>query len=682
MKINFNKSAIVAGFFVLTMASCSPALAKDVTLKDKQIVVSFDSESGALTRLENRTTHWVIEQNPQLGISFRLNAPVEGQSDNFVLGRNQHAAEVKKISSHQIQLKWENLASEHGGVLPITLTALVSLTNGTLTFAAAVENNSPYMVSTVDFPYLGDLTQPAKDQPLWSHYTFYGDLKTLPITNSASIASKQSLFCFIQSTNQGVYVEMHDPTQPYLLHFDFEQRGGQGKPEQFRTTHFAYVHPHSSMNLAPIVMRCYQGDWHAGLDCYREWRQTWFVEPHLPAWAREVHSWTMLRMNTTEDDYTIPYTNFVSYGEEYASNGVRAVQLVGWNIGGQDGGDPSQDVDPNLGTWQEFHDAIAKVQAKGVKVILFAKLNWADLTTSWYTNELYKYECTDPNGKRYEQGGYAYVSPTQLAGMALHHRAIMDFQDPQYRDVAAKEFDKVLALGSEGWLWDEVCHHASADYSWAPNHGYTPPGYVYGGDMPLSARLRAAADKVSPDFIFAGEGPQDWLMQYYPVSETGVTSKPICQYLDTTNSLMLAGVSGFDDREGLNMILLARCVIQYEPYFYKGRLSDFPMTLAYGKKIDDLRRRYKPYLWDGQFRDTLGATVTANGAFRYSVFITNTGKRAVVIVNPDFKKTITAKLDLPHSGNLVVATPEDPDAKPTSGTVEIPARSAAVVMEP
>lgn len=670
---------MVAGFFIL---ACSSALAKEVTLKDKSVLISFDSQSGALTRLENRSTHWVIEQRPELGISFRLNVPLERQHDNFVFGRNQRAVEVKKISRHQIQLKWENLVSEHGGVLPITLTALVSLTNGTLTFATTVENDSRYMVSTVDFPYLGDLNPPAKGAPLWAHYTFYGDLKSVPISPSECIESKQSLFCLIQSTNQGVYVEMQNPAQPYLLQFNFEKHRGQGSPQQFRTTHFAYVHPHSTMTLVPVILRYYKGDWHAGVDCYGEWRKTWFVEPHLPAWAREVHSWTMLRMNTTEDDFTIPYTNFVSYGEEYASNGVRAVQLVGWNIGGQDGGDPSQDVDPGLGTWQQFHDAIAQVQAKGVKVILFAKLNWADLTTSWYSNELYKYECTDPNGNRYEQGGYAYVTPTQLAGIGLHRRAVMDFQDPQYRDIAAKEFDKILALGSEGWLWDEVCHHATAEYSWATNHGYTPPGYVYGGDLPLAARLRAAADKVNPDFIFAGEGPQDWLMQYYPVSETGVTARPICQYLDTTNSLMLAGVSGFDDREGLNMILLARCVIQYEPYYYKGHLTDFPLTLAYGKKIDALRRRYKPYLWDGQFRDTVGATVTADGAFRYSVFITTTGKRAVVIVNQEFKKPITAKLDLPNARNLVVATPENPDAVPTTSTIEIPARSVAVVMEP
>ena len=39
---------------------------------------------------------------------------------------------------------------------------------------------------------------------------------------------------------------------------------------------------------------------------------------------------------------------------------------------------------------------------------------------------------------------------------------------------------------------------------------------------------------------------------------------------------MIAGVSGFDDREQLNMILLNRCVIQYEPFLYKGHLHDFP----------------------------------------------------------------------------------------------------------
>lgn len=680
------KIALKALLIAVALICVSPAFCREVTLKDGSWVVAFDSESGVLTRLECKSPQWTVEGRPALGASFWMDVQSpDGRQDNIVLGAKQRAVAVKKLSSHRILLQWRNLLTERGDTLPITLTALVSLTNQALTFEAGIKNDSSLMVSSVEFPCLGDLRPPANGAPLWAHHTFYGDLKRDDISQGSTIMSRQSLFCLIQSTNEGLYVEMKDPTQPYLLNFVFERHGfanSAANPSrlEFQTTHYAYVHPHSFAQLAPVVMRGYAGDFHAGLDCYQAWRSTWYQEPHMPEWARQVHSWTMIRMTTPEQDYGLPYTNFVQYGREWAANGVKAVQVVGWNIGGQDADDPSQDTDPGLGTWQQWHDAIAQVQGMGVKVILFAKLNWADLTTSWYSNELYKYQCTDPNGRRYEQGGYAYVTPTQLAGIGLHRRAVMDFQDPAYREVAEKEFQKILALGSEGWLWDEICHHSDALYSWAPDHGYTPPGYVYGGDMPLSEALRTAADKASPDFIFAGEGPEDWLMQDYPVSETGLTSVPFNQYLDTTNSIVLAGVSGFDDREALNLILMDRYVIQYEPYFYKGHITDFPMTLAYGKKVDDLRRRYQEYLWDAQFRDTLGASVTADGTLRYSVFDSPAGKRAVVVVNTD-SKAITVTVGVPKAADLVVATPDDPDARPVSGAIQIPARCAAVVME-
>ena len=148
-----------------------------------------------------------------------------------------------------------------------------------------------------------------------------------------------------------------------------------------------------------------------------------------------------------------------------------------------------------------------------------------------------------------------------------------------------------------------------------------------------------------------------------------------------TRLSLLTGVSGFDDRETLNLALLLHYVIQYEPYYYKGRLADFPLTLAYGQKIDALRRKYRSYLWDAEFRDTLGAKVTASGSHRYSVFLTAAGKRAVVVVNQEFNKAITATLTLPHPGRLVVATPEQPESRRATGTLQVPARSAAVVLE-
>lgn len=681
----------------------------DMVLEDDELLVGFDKSSGALTRLERKSTHWVIERRPALGVSFRLLAPLPDRRDNFVLGRKQKAAEVTKTSDHEVQLRWENLVSEHGGVLPMSLKAHVNLTDGKLTFNATLENHSQLTVETIDYPYFGDFNPPARNSSMSARTMWYGNLGedqlypnfgnekgywgvTYP---TKTFGTNRSLFCLIQTPSEGLYWEMSDPTLPYYMEYTFEQHPGvlhgsvvpkadeiSGFPVhlEFRTCHFVFAHPGSVTRLAPIVMRGYNGDWHAGVDVYREWRNTWFKPARLPEWARDVHSWTMLRMNTPEQDYSISYIDFLEYGKEYAQNGVRAVQLIGWNIGGQDGDDPSMDTDPHLGTWQQFHETIAKVQAMGVKVILFGKLNWADLTTDWYKKELYKYEADDPYGIPYEQGGYSYVTPTQLAGINNHRRAVMDMQDPAYRQVAKAQFEKIPALGSAGWLWDEVCHHGPVLYNFAPAHGYVPPGYIYGGDLPLSAKLRETADKVSPDFVFAGEGPQDWLMQYYPVSETGVSATPICQYLDPSCRL-LAGVSGFDEREQLNMILLHRYVIQYEPFLYKGHLRDFPLTLAYGKKIDALRSKYRAYLWDGQFRDTLGAEVTADGAQRYSVFVADGGKRAVVVINPDSEKAITVSIKMPNPGRLIVATPEDLDGRPATGSFRIPARSAAVLLE-
>jgi hypothetical protein len=188
--------------------------------------------------------------------------------------------------------------------------------------------------------------------------------------------------------------------------------------------------------------------------------------------------------------------------------------------------------------------------------------------------------------------------------------------------------------------------------------------------------------KVNPDFLFAGEGHQDWLMQAYPCSYFRINngSTAVDRYIDPYAPLVVA-VTGFDDREALNLILLNRYIISYEPYNFKGYLSDFPLTVAYGKKIDDLRRKYKSYLWDAEYRDTLGAEVSSNGNYRYSVFNTSSGKRAVVVINTESGKSIEVEVKLPNQGKLVSASPERPESVSFNGKIEIPARSAIVVME-
>jgi hypothetical protein len=684
-----------------------------VILEDNELLVAFDSESGALTRMVRKASQWTIERRPELAASFRLLVPLPEQRANFVIGQNQHAAKVDKLSDQRVEILWKDPVSEHGGVIPLDFTATISLENGVLNFNCSLNNRSDLPIETIEYPYFGDLGSPTRDTPLVARHFRGGALAADPIYPhfanddgywgllffQKKISSNQSQICLIQAPEQGIYLGMHDLDIRYLLQFIFELHPGYlfgdtvaqqddiaGTPVhiEFRVCHFVFMPPHSTVTLAPVVMRTYAGDWPAGIDLYRGWRATWFKAPTTPAWLKEVHSWMELQMDTPIEDASVRYRQLGEYARECEQNGIAAMQLMGWNRGGHDRGGPSQDVEPLLGSWNDLHDSIARIQARDVKVILFALLYWADWTSDWYAKELHKYEATDPYGNAYLHSPEGYVTPTQLSGgsgMDRRRCSIMDVACPVYRELAVREFEKIVALGAAGWFHGSVSDH-SALYSFSQDHGYKGAGYLYSGDLPLSRSLQTASQKNGHEFLFAGDAPQDWLMQYYSVSRVSLNAAdaPIGRYLDP-HAPLLVSVTGLDARETLNLILLYRCIASYKPSNFGGHLSEFPLTLAYGKKIDALRRRYKQYLWDSEFQGHVGARANADGAYRYAVYRTPAGKRVVVVVNWEQKKTIAATVDIPAARNLVFASPENLDARPVSPALRIPARSAIVVME-
>jgi len=61
--------------------------------------------------------------------------------------------------------------------------------------------------------------------------------------------------------------------------------------------------------------------------------------------------------------------------------------------------------------------------------------------------------------------------------------------------------------------------------------------------------------------------------------------------------------------------------------------------------------------------------------------MTEERKRAVVVINNDANKAFTVTVSIPNAGKLVTATPEELEAKPSTGTLQIPARSAVILME-
>lgn len=187
------------------------------------------------------------------------------------------------------------------------------------------------------------------------------------------------------------------------------------------------------------------------------------------------------------------------------------------------------------------------------------------------------------------------------------------------------------------------------------------------------------------NFLFSGEEPEDVLEEAYSLSYLRIDwgHTPEERYVFPFRPMMIA-VTGFNDREMINHALKDRYILSYEPFNFKGDIKDFPLTVAYGEKMDALRRRYRDYLWDAEFRDTLGAGVQVAGAYykSYSVYVRKDGRRAVVVVNDKPNDAIRASVNLDAPAHaLLCASPEQPDARACGPAVTVPARSALVLME-
>jgi hypothetical protein len=281
-----------------------------------------------------------------------------------------------------------------------------------------------------------------------------------------------------------------------------------------------------------------------------------------------------------------------------------------------------------------------------------------------------------------------YQTPEQLADINTRRLAVACVPDPWWIQMSDKEFQKSIDLGASGILYDEVQHHGGDNYCFHRDaKGDLHAESLWAGDQKLAQSFRDLIRKsVGEDhFLLAGEAAYDLETRYYSETYYRITPThiPLDRYDDPELNIMIA-LTGFDDREMANAALRYRYVLSYEPFNFKGNLSDFPLTLQYGKRIDALRKRYSEYLWDGEFRDAQDATVTVNGQPYplFSVFRRANGKRAAVVVNNTIKPlTATVAFDDGVRGTLGWVSPEDPSMHATDGALQVPARSAVVLME-
>jgi hypothetical protein len=716
----------------------------DFVLENDALRAGFSRQSGALVSLTSKLTSWQIQKPVEDALAFRMYVPMEGRRSNIIYGIGQKPVSMecaeRPANQGPLVITWSGLESNNAGILDITFRATVSLTEFGLTFEGEVENNSHLTIESVSFPCLTSISPPAPDDGLVRMNQMTKSFPGTPLYPrfrdsrgywgvdhpSTGLLFERTPYLLVTNGTEGLYMGAHRRgDQPGVDH-TFEQKPGHrdffskgvprgeeisGHPVRLenRNVHFPFIEPGQRKTLTPVVLQPYVGTWHAGVDVYKKWRSSWFTRAKVPTWADDIHSWQQIHINSSEGELRCRYSDLVKHARQCVKHGVKAIQLTGWTMWGQDGYLPDHNIDPRLGTWEDLKKAVAEIQAMGVKVVLYVKYQFADLTTDWYKKELHRLACHDFWGNRCEFEGYSYQSPGQMIYGTTHRLAMMCMSSAEWRKLMHEQFRKCIEVEADGALNDEIQNFRSWHFCFDKDHGHGYPAYIDSGACVLAdelAEIAAAEHRGSEPFLLAGENHSDLLklthgLSYFRVFEGHI---PAERYIDSRFPFMVS-VVGFDDRESINACLLYRYIMSYEPFHFRGELDDFPLTMEYGKKVDDLRRRYREFLWDGEFRDVLGAMVDVDGgkvdsgACLYSVFRSrSSGKHAVVAANyseaPIEARVVLGARDQPGINGgaqenarqgapptLAVVSPEEPDPRPCNGTVAIPGRSAVVVME-
>ncbi|MCL2838227.1 MAG: DUF6259 domain-containing protein [Oscillospiraceae bacterium] len=682
---------------------------KIISFENANTGYSFELSSGRLLNVYSKTTGWNMIKRPEFAQSFVMMIPLDGRRNNLVEGGTPTSVNITDTS---VEFVYDTVTSKFGGEHPIKVVTKFEIDEEIGTFGFEADNQSDLIIEDVRYPIIDDFTKPEDEKEinqLWLGYsnlekqTIYPRIKNLGYwgTDSPTQFSEPapySMFHMLAGEKQGVYIGAGEKSTDVIawkiqLFPGYDSSITQNVPEAdeisghprhlcITAAQLPYIMPKTSRRLVPIVIRTFEGTWHKGADVYKYLVKKWGLTPvKPPVWVAEPHSWLQIHINSPEDELRYKYTELVDIGRECAKHGIAAIQLVGWNDGGQDRGNPSHSHDPRLGTFEELKQAIAEIQAMGVKVILFSKFTWADQSTEWFRDELIKLAAKDPYGDYYMHPGYQYQTISQHMDISTRKLIAMCMNSEKYRAIADKELKKIVDLGAEGTLYDESQHHGYARLCFDESHGHRYGESVYKGDNPLIEGFRKVSAS-NPDFLYAGEACYDIEFEQYHLTymrshvENFVPGK---RYVFPHVPYMTA-IVGFNDRNMVNQCLMNKFIISYEPYNFKGRPGDYPLTLEYGKKMDALRTELREYFWDGDFLDTTVGSVTVAGKPHelWTGYRTADGKFGAVISNYSNEPL---KVKMKFDENLTKYRFVDgDDFVPYTEEIEIPPQSAVVVI--
>ncbi|WP_067195278.1 hypothetical protein [Microbacterium sp. XT11] len=433
----------------------------------------------------------------------------------------------------------------------------------------------------------------------------------------------------------------------------------------------------ADVTLPDMTIAPYSGEWTDGMAAYR--RTQGPTRRSRASWLDEPRSWLQVQLMSTEGEPRYDFADLIDIIEECADAGIGAIQIVGWNDGGQDGLVPVHRVSEKLGGAPALRRALERAAELDVKTVLYVKYVWVEKPGPHW-DEFSGAVALDANGQPYAQPGPVYHSARKRYGISTPWYVPVCFGVRWIRERFAAEIAGMADLGADGVLADESLYHGRSLLCFAADHGHAIGESTFRWDGEFIDDVRRRLGDRAEGFVIAAEGAFDAQFEHYDVSyfrSASPSHRPVGRMLRPGAPIVTA-LTGFDDRSMVNQALLFGYGLSFEPFNFKGRPRDMPDTVSYGVRMDALRAKFADRLWRGELVDVRsGAADGLPDGIHVTRWRATDGAACVVVANQGDGDAEVRVDDIPPGA--VISRPDDEVIEEFAGTVRLGARCAAII---
>jgi len=447
-------------------------------------------------------------------------------------------------------------------------------------------------------------------------------------------ASMMWMDLYNTESSSGLYLASYDKT---LLMTELESEADvETRTMRLGLRKYAYIPPGGSWVSEPYVIGVHSGDWHWGADAYRYWAKSWMQKPDVPDWVREVDGWYGVGLGPRQyhdSDSVYRFGHIPSLYREAEYVGLNWIEVWGQMV--MNGCYRFYYPDPYLGTVSELKDAIRKVRKRGGHIGFYVNVQAFDPRLpqlpvryhgrippdvpipSWW-DEFRNYAAVHFDGSHTRQ----YIRHDEWSD---GHRIMCTACEGWRRYLMYWAIDKyVKDYGADVMYIDQVSS-PPVEYCFDFTHGHSHHGACVQGRTETLKRMVEEGRKAEQDFALVFEGNGDAVGQYGHVhlltSVAGQTQYPYPEVFSYTfpDAIIIDGFANGWSQETMSCYYPKmknrtwRNEDVVNRVFLFGYRFDLCLPLKSGdpfteyvRKVINLRKRIKTWLYSSRFMDEIG----------------------------------------------------------------------------